>query len=124
MRTQIDVVLPDGVAVLNGNDSMAAEMAPLCDGGVILFGANPDASAISDHLAQGKRAVLVRNGFVALATGNEEVPLVEVSGIMLAGDGIAGLRIENVLAATGAAWALGLPPELIRAGIETFRADQ
>jgi cyanophycin synthetase len=37
---------------------------------------------------------------------------------------VAGLQIENVLAAAGAAWALGLPPELIRAGIETFGSDQ
>ena len=121
LRTQVDVVLTDGVAVLNGNDPMAAEMAPLCDGEVIFFGANPDVPAIADHLTQGKRAVLVRDGFVALATGNEEVQLIEVSGIMLAGAGVAGLQIENVLAATGTAWALGLPLELIRAGIETFR---
>lgn len=121
LRTQVDVVLPDGVAVLNGNDPMVAEMAPLCDGEVIFFGTDPDVPAITNHLAQGKRAVLVRGGFVALATGNEEIRLVEVSGITLAGAGIAGLQIENVLAATGAAWALGLPLELIRAGIETFR---
>ena len=121
LRTQVDVVLPDGVAVLNGNDPMAAEMAPLCDGEVIFFGAYPDVPAIAEHLAQSKRAVLVRDGFVALATGNEEVRLVEVSGIMLADTGVAGLRIENVLAAAGAAWALDLPLELIRAGIETFR---
>ncbi|HUX65071.1 cyanophycin synthetase [Sulfuricella sp.] len=124
LRTQVDVVLPEGVAVLNGNDPMVAEMAPLCDGEVILFGACPDIPAITDHLTQGKRAVLVRDGFVAFATGNEEARLVEVSGIMLAGAGVAGLQIENVLAAAGAAWALGLPLELIRAGIETFRADQ
>ena len=29
-------------------------------------------------------------------------------------------RIESVLAAVAAAWSLGLPPELIRAGIEGF----
>jgi len=121
LRTQVDVVLPDGVAVLNGNDTMAAEMAPLCDGEVIFFGADPCVPAIADHLARGKLAVLVRDGFVALATGNQEVRLVEVSGIALAGAGVAGLQIENVLAAAGAAWALGLPLELIRAGIETFR---
>ncbi|MDP2155014.1 MAG: cyanophycin synthetase [Sulfuricella sp.] len=123
LRTQVDVVLPDGIAVLNGNDPMTVEMAPLCDGEVIFFGVYPDVTAIADHLAQGKRAVLVRDGFVALATGNQEVQLVEMSGIMLAGAGVAGLQIENVLAAAGAAWALGLPLELIRAGIETFRGE-
>jgi len=124
LRTQVDVVLPDGVAVLNANDTMVTEMAPLCDGEVIFFGSDPDIPGIAEHLTQGKRAVLVRNDFVVLATGNEELRLVEVSGIMLAGGGVAEMRIENVLAAAGAAWALGLPPELIRAGIETFSANQ
>lgn len=121
LRTQVDVVLPDGVAVLNGNNPITVEMAPLCDGEVIFFGTDSDIPAITDHLTQGKRAVLVRDAFVTLATGSEEVRLVEVSDSMLAG---AGLQIENVLAAAGAAWALGLPLELIRAGIETFRADK
>ena len=123
LRTQVDVVLSDGVAVLNGNDPLAVEMAPLCDGEVIFFGTDPDAPSIADHLTLGKRAVLVRGGFVALATGSEEVQLVELSGLMLADAGTAGLQIENILAAAGAAWALGLPQELIRAGIETFKAD-
>ena len=123
LRTQVDVVLPDGVAVLNGNDTMVAEMASLCDGEVIFFGTNPDIPPIAEHLTLGKRAVLVRDGFVVLATGNEEVRLVEISGIMLAGSGVTGLQIENVLAAAGAAWALGLPLELIRAGIEIFSPD-
>jgi cyanophycin synthetase len=123
LRTQVDVVLTDGVAVLNGNDTMVMEMVPLCDGEVIFFAANPGVPVIAEHLTQGKRAVLVRDGFVTLATGSEEVRLVEVSGIMLAGAGTAGLQIDNVLAAAGAAWALGLPLELIRAGIETFSPD-
>ena len=33
-------------------------------------------------------------------------------------------EIENVLAAIGAAWALGIEPELIRIGIETFGFSQ
>jgi cyanophycin synthetase len=32
--------------------------------------------------------------------------------------------IENVMAAIGAAWALGIEPDLIRIGIETFGFDQ
>ena len=33
-RTQVDVVLPDGVAVLNADDPLVADMASLCDGEV------------------------------------------------------------------------------------------
>ena len=38
LRTQVDVVLPDGYAVLNADCPEVAQMASLSDGGVILFG--------------------------------------------------------------------------------------
>ena len=42
LRTQVDVVLPDGAAVLNADDPQVADMARLCDGEVIFFGADRD----------------------------------------------------------------------------------
>jgi cyanophycin synthetase len=120
LRSQVDVVLPDGVAVLNGNDTLVVEMAPLCDGEVLYFGIDPEAAAIREHLAQGKRAVIVRDGFLVLATGQQEVRLFELAVNALTGTGAGKVQIENVLAAAGAAWALGVSPGLIRAGIEAF----
>src|SRR5262249_53368440 len=38
------------------------------------------------------------------------------------GGGVA-FQVENVLAAAAAAWALGLPLEAVRAGLESFRGD-
>jgi cyanophycin synthetase len=37
-RTQVDVVLPTGTAVLNAADPQVVEMAELCDGKVIFYG--------------------------------------------------------------------------------------
>ncbi|MDO8893330.1 MAG: cyanophycin synthetase [Sulfurimicrobium sp.] len=113
LRTQVDVVLPEGVAVLNGNDSLVVDMAPLCDGEVMFFSTEPEAPAIVEHLSQGKRAVIRRDNFLVLATGDQEIRLFELAG---------NAQIENVLAAAGVAWALDLSPDLIRAGIESFEA--
>lgn len=123
MRTQVDIVLPDGVAVLNAHDPLVLKMAELCDGSVILFGLDPEIPAITEHRYQGGRAVFVRYGRLVMATGRDEVTLVEVASIPLLGSGAAPFQIENVLAAVGAAWALGLSQELIRTGIETFKVD-
>ncbi len=120
LRTQVDVVLPNGVAVLNAADPLVAEMAPLCDGEVIFFAADPAAPAIVAHREDGGRALFVRDERVVLATGTEELVLAETTRVALAGEGCAGLRIETLLAALGAAWALGISAESIRAGIETF----
>lgn len=123
LRTPVDVVLPEGTAVLNAGDPLVVKMAELCDGDVILFGLEENNAAIAEHRAQGKRAVLVRNGKVVLATGKDETQLTDVAAIPLTCAGQEAFRVENVLAATGAAWALGLSLDLIRAGIETFGLD-
>ncbi len=123
MRTQVDIVLPDGVVVLNANDPLVLKMAELCDGSVILFAQDPEVPAITEHRSQGGRAVFVRYGRLVMATGKDEVTLVEVASIPLLNTGADAFQVENVLAAVGAAWALGLSQELIRTGIETFKVD-
>jgi cyanophycin synthetase len=123
LRTQVDIVLPDGVAVLNANDPLVLKMAGLCDGSVILFAQDPEITAITEHRDQGGRAVFVRYGRLIMATGKDEVTLVEVASIPLLNTGAATFQVENVLAAVGAAWALELSHDLIRAGIESYKAD-
>jgi len=123
LRTQVDLVLPGGAAVLNAAQSMAVEMAPLCDGEVIFFAPDPELPALVEQRAQGRRVVFTRDAQVVLARGGEETSIVGVKGIPLTRNGPNGDQIENVLAAAGAAWALGIAPELIRTGLETFGND-
>lgn len=114
VRTQIDVVLPTGVAVLNAADPRVVELAPLCDGSVIFFAASASTAAIVTHLEQGQRAVFLRDGHIVLASDKEEI---------LIGNAVqdkSALNIETVLAAIAAAWALGVSPDLMRVGIESF----
>ncbi|MBO3703677.1 MAG: cyanophycin synthetase [Candidatus Accumulibacter sp.] len=120
LRTQVDLVLPGGAAVLNAGHPMLVEMAALCDGEVIFFATDPEQPALVNHRALGKRAVFVRGGQVVLASGNDETPIVSLQGIPLTDGGSVDFEIENVLAATAAAWALGIGPDLIRTGLETF----
>ncbi len=124
LRTQVDVVLKDGVAVLNARDPRVVEMAELSDGDVIFFGLSADLPAIASHRAAGKRAVFVRDGKVVLATGNKETALADVAAIPLTYAGRVAFQIENVLAAVATGWALGISQDLIRAGIVTFDVGQ
>ncbi len=122
VRTQVDVVLPEGTAVLNGGDPMVAQMASLCDGDVIFFGVDPAIPTLADHCSQGGRAVFVRDGHVVLATGGSEVALTQLAAVPIAGPQ-EDARVEHILAAVGAAWALRIGEDLIRTGIETFQPD-
>ena len=130
LRTQVDVVLSDGVAVLNAADPMVAQMAELCDGEVIFFARNLNLDVIEAHLKQGGRAVSLEAERLVLATNNEKILLNKLASIPLLSEKRVNEKydnlqkhdalIEHVLAAVGAAWALGISPQLISAGIETF----
>ncbi len=120
-RTQIDVVLPGGMAVLNADDPTVAEMADLSDGEVIFFATDAALPLIVAHRQKGGRAVVVRDGTIVLAAASLEAPLLALSALPLLQDSPA--HLSGILAALGAGWALGLTPEILRAGIETHRPD-
>lgn len=119
LRTQVDVVLSEGVAVLNADDPEVARMAELSDGGVVFFGLEGESEVIAAHRTEGGRAVFLHQGRVMLATGAEEAPLAGLAVIPI----VLEEQASQVLAAAAAAWALGLPVELIGAGIESFGLD-
>lgn len=125
-RTQVDVILSDGAAVLNAADPIVVQMAELCDGEVIFFARDLNLAVIEAHLKQGGRAVSIEADRLVLCTGNEKVSLSKLATIPLLNEKYESnqkhnLLVEHVLAAVGAAWALDISPELISAGVETFR---
>jgi cyanophycin synthetase len=124
LRTQVDTVLPDGVAVLNAADALVAEMAELCDGDVVFYGNDVNLPPLVEHLAQCRRAVFLRDGMVVLATGPEETPLARLDSFPLARIGNANDAAEIILASIATAWAFGVSPDLIAAGIETFEIER
>ena len=108
LRTQIDVVLPGGTAVLNAEDELVAEMAKYCDGEVIYYASSLD--RISEHVASGHRAVFCRGRFVFLLEGEVETRLMQ-GGI-------------ECLPAAAAAVALGFDAGRIAAGLEEWGFDE
>ncbi|MCZ8235074.1 MAG: cyanophycin synthetase [Inhella sp.] len=121
LRTQVDVVLPEGAAVLNAEDPQVAAMAELCDGAVIFYSLNAQAPALQAHLHAGGRAVVLRGGEAMLLAPDGEAVGAHVAALQARFDG-TGKPVDaaTVLAAVGAAWALGISPELIVAGLDTF----
>lgn len=121
LRTQVDVVLSGGKAVLNAGYPLLAEMAELCDGEVIFFAQNADLPVIAAHIKENGQAVLVVDDRIVLAMGNAKIVLTKLSAIPFLQAQCHGEKLDHVLAAIATAWALGLSPTLIRAGIETFQ---
>lgn len=124
LRTQVDVVLPEGVAVLNAAVPALVEMAELSDGEVLFYAADP--APLAAHREKGGRAVFLQGGMAMLAQGSSEMPGAQVDTVLAryAAAGVSGLSAETVLAAVATAWALNIPPELISAGLDTFQPLQ
>lgn len=119
IRTQIDVILPSGVAVLNANYPRLVELARLCDGKVIYYGNSPNLPALIQHRHQDERVVFLRDNYIVLAQGEKETALLPLSSLKPTKAAQPG----NVMAAIAAAWALNIAPELIEAGLRTFESN-
>ena len=118
-RTQIDVILPSGTAVINAVASQAQELADLCDGGVIFYACDGDHPILVRHLKAGHKTVFLRDDAVVLAEPLQEIVLLRLHHLKPA----KAEQPEMVMAAVAAAWALGITPELIAAGLRTFESN-
>ncbi|MBD8566258.1 cyanophycin synthetase [Oxalobacteraceae sp. CFBP 8763] len=118
IRTQVDVILPDGVAVLNAANEQVAALAELCDGGVIFYAFDEHHAVLAAHRAAGERIVFVRDGRIMLAEGDAETRLNTLDTMKPS----TVKYPENVLAAVAAAWALGVPSDLLCGGLRAFDA--
>ena len=120
VRTQIDVVLPHGAAVLNADDAQALALAGYCDGEVLLYSLSDQNRAVAEHRAHKGRAVLMRGNAIVLARGASETPLIELAHAPTTGNPMKQDVRPPALAAAAAAWALNIPLDLIRAGLSSL----
>ena len=122
LRTQVDLVVDTGVAVLNAADETVLSMSELCDGDVILYATDAQHPALIAHRESGKRIVFLQQGRAERATG-----AAIIDGFDLQADlspAARALPAEVLLPALAAAWALGLDDGTIRTGLATFATDE
>lgn len=122
-RSQVDVVLPGGTAVLDASDPMVADMARLCDGDVIYFSADPELPLLAAHRSNGGKVVFPQRGKLILAMGAEKTEAASLSDIPFLHGQDPTPRLESLLAGVAGAWALDIPLHVIRTGVETFHHD-
>ncbi len=123
-RVVVEAVPRDGVAVLNADDPLVADMARHCSGSVIYFSMDPEHDRLKFQASRGRRAVTLeqgRNGEkVVLRQGRKSMDLVWTHLIPATFEGRARMNVQNALAATAAAWAAGAHLHDIRQGLRTF----
>ena len=112
LRTQVDLVLESGVAVLNADDEITLSLAEYSEGEVMLYGRDGTTPALRAALRAGKRVVYIDGSELVFAHGNVAhrrtlAPCVNA---------------EDCLPVAAAAWAMDVPFDLIAGAIIGYPA--
>ena len=118
-RTQVDLVLPSGAAVLNADDAMVAGLAELSDGAVWFYSTQAASPVLSAHLAAGGAAVWLDGDRIVVGRAETR----QTIGLRSA-PGIAALDPRWAIAGVAAALAAGLADDLVHAALDTYRAPE
>ena len=121
VRTQIDVVLDQGTAVLNAAVPEVADLARHCDGGVVFYAHEETTPRLAAHAAEGGRVGFWRDGQLILKEGEREHAVLSAKRPAVARllqDG--RLNTDDMLVAACVAWSLDISTDLIRAGVKSF----
>jgi cyanophycin synthetase len=122
-RVIVENVASTGMAVLNATDPVVARMADACPGEVTFFARDAHHPVLSTHIAKGKRGVFVSDGHLVFMAQGKEQQRLSLARVPLTRGGSIAFQVDNVLAATAAAWALGLDWPIVRAQLASFVSD-
>jgi len=118
------ITKPDGWVVLNGDQRLVAAVARRVHAHVALFTLSPDGvlpSAVRRHIAAGRRAYIVRDGWLTEMDRGSATRIAEVRRIPVTIGGLARHNVANAMAAAGGARGLGASVAQVRDGLMDFR---
>jgi len=113
-------VRQNGYAGLNADDDLVYKMSKDLDCNVALFSLDENNPRILRHTARGGLAVVLKNGYIPIFKNSYKIRVDRVADIPLTFGGRAKFNIENVLAATLAAYVSRIPVEDIKLALRTF----
>ncbi|MDR5892785.1 cyanophycin synthetase [Halomonas mongoliensis] len=116
----IDAVRPGGTAVLNADDPRVLAGREWARGDIIFFTLDPDSRSVRQHVREQGVAFTVNNERIVMRQGHVEAEVIPVVNVPITFEGHARFNVANALAASAAAYALGLSIADIQMGLQTF----
>ncbi|GAA3708133.1 hypothetical protein GCM10022204_27720 [Microlunatus aurantiacus] len=115
------ITRPSGWCVLNGDDPRTFAMRLGTKARVWVFTLDPNSPAARAVIDDGGRVTTVIDGWVSvLQPGSDPLPVVPVTDVGMTLAGLSRVNIENTLAVTSAALAIGLSAEDVADGLRAF----
>ncbi len=116
----IGAVKKSGWAILNADDENCVKIGRNADCNVAYFSMDEKSAIIKDHCRRGGVACIYENNFVTIKKGDWKIRVQKVGQIPLTFGGTVNFMIQNVMAATLAAFVWGFKTEDIKISLETF----
>lgn len=116
-------VYPEGVAVLNADQELVLEMEGRVGSRLALFASDPANERVLEHVRGGGLAAVLDRGRLTLLDHHDRVEVANLADLPLSLGGLARANLDNLLAATLALHAHGIPLDAIRRGLLSFRPD-
>nr|WP_204920517.1 Mur ligase family protein [Microlunatus panaciterrae] len=115
------ITRPKGWCVLNADDPRTFAMRLGTKAQVWVFSRDPDSPSGRAVLDDGGRVTTLLDGWVAvLSAGSDPLPVVPIIDVPMTLAGLSRVNVENVLAVTSAALALGFTVEQVAEGLRSF----
>jgi cyanophycin synthetase len=115
------ITKPSGWTVLNADDPLVRDMRSVSRARPWFYSPDPDNPYLDEALEAGGRAITVVDGsIVILGRGLDPTTVIDVASVPLTLAGASKVNVSNVLAATAAAVAIGVPLDAVRSGLRTF----
>lgn len=124
--TVIAVTRPDGYCVLNARDPLVWESRAATRATVVAIASDASLPQVVAHLAEGHPAVVVEDSTIVSVSWNRRIEITTLDRVPITFGGRAEHMVENALCAAAACLSLGIRPEDVAKGLESFRsgADQ
>lgn len=116
----INAVKKDGWGVLNADNEYCVRIGKRADCNIAYFSRNENNPVIKAHCKKGGTACIAENGFITIKKGDWKIRVQRIALVPLTFGGTVPFMIENVLAATLAAFLWGFKTEDIKISLETF----
>ena len=116
----INSVKKTGWAVINADNEYCVKIATKASCNVVYFSMDEHNPIIVKHSAEGNISCVYENGFITIKKGDWKIRVQKAAQIPLTFGGSVGFMIQNVLAATLAAFVWGFRTEDIKTSLETF----
>lgn len=118
--TVTESVKEDGFAIFNADDPLVLAAVRRSGANPILFSKDRNHPALKENLKNGHCNVTLKEDMIVLQKPGGTADIAHVNEVPITFEGQALFNVENVMAATGAAYALGINEEQIRAGLISF----